>query len=128
MGTYKVNEKITLSGSWIFSSGNNFNLSDRISIKNPNSEFIDDFISDYKGYTTFNSERNNFKGENQHRLDLGIQFNKKFKKNRKRTWEFAIYNVYGRQNPFYYSFDDNDVLKKTSILQFIPTINYSYEF
>ncbi|PKV51801.1 TonB-dependent receptor-like protein [Aquimarina sp. MAR_2010_214] len=126
VGIYKPNDRITLSGTWLFSSGNNFNLPDTESLSNT-SNFpitIPDLSS---GGTPFSTERNNFRGENYHRLDLGIQFHKRFSKNRERTWGFSIYNIYGKKNPFYYYFEDTK-LKKVSILQFVPSINYTYKF
>ncbi|WP_438424102.1 TonB-dependent receptor [Aquimarina macrocephali] len=126
VGIYKPSDRITLSGTWLFSSGNNFNLPDTESLSNTSTFPIT--IPDLSnGGTPFSTERNNFRGENYHRLDLGIQFHKRFSKNRERTWGFSIYNIYGRKNPFYYYFDDAK-LKKVSILQFIPSINYTYKF
>ncbi len=126
VGIYKPHERITLSGSWVFSSGNNFNLPDREAISNTANFPIP--ISLFNGGTTpFSTERNNFRGESYHRLDLGVQFHKRFAKHRERTWGFSVYNIYGRRNPFYYYFDDAE-LKKVSILQFIPSINYTYKF
>ncbi len=127
VGIYKPNDRITLSGSWVFSTGNNFNLPDKETISNANNFPISFPLSSSGGTTSFTTERNNFRGENYHRLDLGIQFHKKFSKLRERTWAFSVYNIYGRKNPFFYFFDDSK-LKKISILQFIPSINYSYKF
>ncbi len=126
VGIYKPNKKITLSGSWVFSTGNNFNLPDRQALPNTNNFPIP--ISLYgEDSGTFSTERNNFRGESYHRLDLGIQFHKKFAKHRERTWAFSVYNIYGRKNPFFYYFNNNQ-LKKVSVLQFIPSVNYTYKF
>ncbi len=131
VGIYKPSKRMTLSGTWVFSSGNNFNLPDRRALSNTNNFPIN--IPVFNSGTPFNTERNNFRGESYHRLDLGIQFHKQFSKYRERTWGFSIYNIYGRKNPFFYYFDDNgrgteSKLKKVSILQFIPSINYTYKF
>lgn len=131
VGIYKPNQRITLSSSWIFSSGNNFNLADRKALSNTNIFPINIPISN--SGSPFNTERNNFRGENYHRLDLGVQFHKQFSKNRERTLGVSIFNIYGRKNPFFYYFDDQEngnepKLKKVSILQFIPSINYTYKF
>ena len=126
VGIYKPSDRITLSGSWVFSTGNNFNLPDKESLSNTNN-FPISIPSLSSNGAPFSTERNNFRGENYHRLDLGIQFHKKFTKNRECTWGGAIYNIYGRKNPFFYYFDDSK-LKKVSVLQFIPSINYTYKF
>jgi hypothetical protein len=129
VGIYKPNDRITLSGTWLFSTGNNVNLPDTQSLSNT-TNFPIAISNPYQfdgTRTSFSTERNNFRGESYHRLDLGIQFHKKFSKNRARTWGFSVYNIYGRKNPFYYYFKDAK-LKKVSVLQFIPSINYTYKF
>ncbi len=126
VGNYKPNDRITLSGSWVYSSGDNFNLADRVALGN--SLPITSNINYRNNINPFITERNNFRAESFHRLDLGIQFHKNFTKNRQRTWEFSVYNLYGRKNPFFYDFDFNSNLKKYSLLQFIPSISYTYKF
>ncbi|AXT59051.1 TonB-dependent receptor [Aquimarina sp. AD10] len=126
VGIYKPHDRITLSGTWIYSTGNNFNLLDKTSVSSADN-FPVSTASLFGGGNAFSTERNNFRGESYHRLDLGVQFHKKFAKNRERTWGFSVYNIYGRKNPFFYYFD-NSQLKKVSILQFIPAFNYTYKF
>ncbi|MEW7278164.1 TonB-dependent receptor [Aquimarina sp. 2201CG1-2-11] len=125
VGIYKPNDRVTFSGTWIYSTGNNFNLPDTESISSTNNFPIT--FPDLTGGTPFTTERNNFRGESYHRLDLGVQFHKQFSQRRERTWGFSVYNIYGRKNPFYYYFDKAK-LTKVSILQFIPSINYNYKF
>ncbi|WP_282081344.1 TonB-dependent receptor [Aquimarina algiphila] len=126
VGIYKPSDRITLSGTWIYSTGNNFNLLDKESLSSA-SNFPIRIPQLSRGTTPFSTERNNFRGESYHRLDLGIQFHKKLAKNRERTWGFSVYNIYGRKNPFFYYFKDAK-LTKVSILQFIPSFNYTYKF
>jgi len=126
VGIYKPHKRITLSGTWVFSTGNNFNLPDKQSI--PNTLGFPVTVSPIISNTNaFSEERNNFRGESYHRLDLGVQFHKELRGSRKRTWGFSMYNTYGRKNPFFY-FADGSKLKKVSVLQFVPAINYTYKF
>ncbi len=128
---YKPNKKITLSGNWQFSSGINFNIPNTIGV-NPENYFpIEPGISGPE--TLFNIDKNNFKGEDFHRLVLGVQFHKITKRNRERTWGFSFYNVYSRKNVFYYevrNFEDSSEngLFKSFLLQFIPSFNYNLKF
>jgi hypothetical protein len=72
-----------------------------------------------------------------HRLDFGINFVKEKKKGI-RTWNISIYNVYNRQNPFYYYWgmkdSNNDgiaekpALFQISIFPVLPSVSYSYCF
>ncbi|CAM4314620.1 Outer membrane receptor for ferrienterochelin and colicins [Zobellia nedashkovskayae] len=139
VGIYKPNEKITLSGTWVLSTGNNYTLPNQQHVANP----VDFPISNNEiyynetGMENFTTKRNNFRGETSHRLDLGVQFHKKKKKDRERIWGFSLYNSYARKNPFIYTVEDkhhdlNSPVEKelirTSVLMLIPSINYTFKF
>ncbi|WP_024482457.1 TonB-dependent receptor [Cellulophaga baltica] len=140
VGIYKPSEKITVSGTWVLSTGNNYTLPNLQRLNNLGNFPINTNYSYYKGSEEFSSGRNNFRGETTHRLDLGIQFHKKKKNNKVRTWGISLYNAYSRQNPFIYTLDDkyydyNDPnatiekeLTRTSVLMLIPSINYNLKF
>lgn len=146
VGIYKPHERITWSATWVLSTGNNYTLPNLqrlsnqggLSISSPNN-----FFGGYDSTEDFSTGRNNFRGETSHRLDLGVQFHKKLRKNRERTWGISLYNSYARQNPFIYwvdeKFDDkgdddftNDTrqkeLSRISVLMLIPSINYTFKF
>lgn len=136
---YKLNKHITLSGTWIYGTGNSVTL--------PTSEYIVGHQlnydsnkltldpSDFSGFKVKEfSARNNFRMNAYHRLDLGIQFHKE-KKWGERIWEISVSNVYNRQNPFFYTFDsklvnnvDFGFLKQVSLFPIIPSISYSFKF
>lgn len=142
IGIYKPTKKISLSCSWIFSSGINYTLPNSRALTTTNNFPIKLNPYEENKPNAFFNKRNNFKGENTHRLDLGIQFHKKTKKGKERTWDFSIYNTYARKNPFIYTvespnyLDDNSppsssseqVLIKTSVLITIPSITYTLKF
>ncbi|UZO79881.1 TonB-dependent receptor [Aquimarina sp. ERC-38] len=132
---YKPGPKITLSGAWVFTTGINFTIPDQVtSISRSNFPLSESFnfptIS--QGNTTnITTEKNNFRAENYHRLDLSIQFHKKKKKGRSSTKAFSIYNIYGRKNPFFYTIKINgnkETLTRVSLLQFVPSFTYTYNF
>ncbi|CAM3314064.1 TonB-dependent receptor [Zobellia roscoffensis] len=141
VGIYKPNEKITLSGTWVLSTGNNYTLPNQQRIANAVDFpiFNNDMYSSFTGTEDFTTQRNNFRGETSHRLDLGIQFHKKKKKNRERIWGVLLYNSYARRNPFIYTIEDKNYdsyapkpiekeLIRTSVLMLIPSINYTFKF
>lgn len=133
VGVYKPNKKITISGNWIFTSGINYDLPNTLGVSVEDNFPIDTEGENFNnGISLFNTEKNNFKGEDYHRLDLGIQFHKITKRNRERTWGFSFYNVYARKNPFYYDISKNEgssnVLYRRFIFQFLPSFNYSLKF
>ena len=144
--TYKLNDHITFSGTWVYGTGNAVTLplseyeapSHLINGQNPNDPylisehgvpFFGKMVNDY-------SEKNNFRMKAYNRLDVGIQFHKE-KKWGERIWEISVYNLYNRKNPFYYYTDyflDRDtgkeygLLKQVSLFPVIPSITYSFKF
>lgn len=148
--TYKINDKITLSGIWVYGTGNALSIpqsefpspahmpgnANSYSNGYPgggNSMLINSSLEDYGG-------RNSFREKNYHRLDLSIQFHKEkeaWGKPYTRTWDISIYNVYSRQNPFFYFFEyDYDAntststrkLKRVTVFPILPSVSYSLKF
>ncbi|NQZ44415.1 MAG: hypothetical protein HRT65_08900 [Flavobacteriaceae bacterium] len=148
VGIYKPSDRITFSANWVYSSGVNYTLPDiaRLSPNSgvPISNRFDRFGNGFFGSVEtgeFTNQRNNFQGEANHRLDLGIQFHKKRAKSL-RTWGVSIYNAYARKNPFFYYTDQTSVdtdgdqfgdavrtdLNRVALLVFVPSINYTLKF
>ena len=133
VGIYTISSRVTLSGTWVYGTGNNFTL--------PLRTFRtawDRFSSTGSFFSQFDDipERNNFRAESYHRLDLSLRMTKQKKKGL-RTWELSVYNAYNRRNPFYYyrdvEFDNRTqqsqgVLKKQSLFPLLPSIRYTFEF
>ncbi len=136
VGVYKLNEKITLSGTWVYGTGDAITLA--TSTYNAYTHNPSGDNNPYNGLNNFNSSNaNHYDGKNSfrmspyHRLDVGVQFSKKLKKGRKRVIEVSLYNTYNRQNPFfYYSGWDNGqtVLKQVSLFPILPGFSYYLKF
>ncbi|HEY8402487.1 MAG TPA: TonB-dependent receptor [Cytophagaceae bacterium] len=138
VGIYHPSEKITLSATWVYGTGNAITLPiseyaapthQPNNPPRPNNPFYIDYVSNY-------GEKNSFRMAAYHRLDFGIQFHKKMK-HHERTWEFSIYNVYSRQNPYFYfiGYEDNNyssdskrVLQQISLFPIIPSVSYNFKF
>ncbi|HOF20880.1 MAG TPA: TonB-dependent receptor, partial [Bacteroidales bacterium] len=139
--THKFNERIDIGSVWIYGSGNAVTLG--IMEYSPMDYFIPRYFRDEK-ITEF-PYRNNYRAPAYHRLDLSLNLHKKKNKGI-RTWNFAIYNVYNRRNPFFIFWDDEyfeeadpfnpgmtvttarPVLKKASLFPIIPSVTYSFIF
>ncbi|MCX6253664.1 MAG: TonB-dependent receptor [Bacteroidia bacterium] len=144
VATYKLNDHITLSGTWVYGTGNAVTL--------PQSEYLvsQHQVDDYSQYGYWDDrqmffyeqlvndfgEKNNFRMKPYHRLDIGIQFHKE-KKWGERIWEISFYNLYNRKNPFYYYTDlkfdratmkEYGLLKQVSLFPIIPSFTYSFKF
>jgi hypothetical protein len=139
VGIYELSKRITLSATWVYGTGNALTLpvSRFTSFENP-------FLPGYNGYPssignvhTEYGEKNGFRAEAYHRMDLAIQFHKK-KKRHERTWEFGLYNAYNRRNPFFYNIDSKDdknnpnqrinVLTRYSLFPVLPSFSYNFKF
>jgi hypothetical protein len=136
---YTINERVTLSGTWVYGTGNAITL--------PLGEFaaeqhqpfaglpgssIDNFWNYYN--VTDYGEVNSFRMKAYHRLDLAVQFHKQ-KKNYERTWEIGLYNAYSRKNPYFYfvesTYNNDQVtskLRQVSIFPIIPSVTYNVKF
>lgn len=136
VGIYKLrkentdtgNDGITLSATWVYGTGNAITL--------PVSSYVAPLhnlhphpsmgYSEYSEYTA----KNGFRMASYHRFDFGIQFHKT-KKRGVRTWEFSIYNLYNRKNPYFYFIESTakgNVLKQISLFPIIPSFSYNFKF
>ena len=78
----------------------------------------------------YGQQRNAYRMSAYHRMDLGLQFHKKLRYYT-RTFEVGFYNLYNRQNPFFYYIDSNkgkQELMQVSLFPIIPSISWSCKF
>lgn len=147
VGIYHLSPRTTLSGTWVYGTGNALTVpvaAYTANVHNPgispfgipgNTSISYNYFREYPDY----GERNNFRAEAYHRLDIGVQFHKIMKKGHERVWEFSIYNLYNRKNPYFYSFTNTSgldasgstttrSLTRYSLLGIIPSLSYSFKF
>lgn len=150
--TYKINKRIDISGTWVFSTGNTATLA---------MEKYPVAFDDPEGYngtpnmtTTLShvSSRNNFRMPNYHRADISINFHRTFKQGKsnlpteegnaqvwrpkmRRTFNISVYNLYNRANPYLtytssqYSYQGySKALVQLSIFPILPSIAYTLYF
>jgi hypothetical protein len=140
----KISDKIDLSATWVYGSGNAYTLAvgKYESINNISLDDAEQTESEPSDDIYIYENRNNRRMRDYHRLDVGFNFHKQ-KKHGERIWNISIYNAYNRQNPYYYFFDSNAeydsngeiiegtdkmVLKQQSLFPVIPSVSYSYSF
>jgi hypothetical protein len=122
IGNYQFTRRVRLGVNFTFSSGRPVTL--------PESTYrIGRFdIADY-------SDRNEYRIPPYHRLDVSFSVDGNLKKNKKwdSSWTFAIYNLYGRNNP-YSIFFQNDQAGRLSAYRLailgrpFPSITYNFKF
>ncbi len=125
---HKINNNISISADWVYGSGYPYTV--------PVGHY--NIISDEKMSFFYNqmvyvySNRNTYRMRPYHRLDIAANFSKKIKKG-VRIWTISIYNIYNRQNPYFYytklSKTDNKLhLYQQSLFPIIPSISYTIKF
>ncbi len=134
---YILNKNISFSADWVYGSGYPFTMpvARYNIIDDADNEYIEEtgqfgFIYDRTIYVY--SDRNAFRMRPYHRLDIAVNFTKQ-KKNYKRIITISVYNVYNRQNPYFYYTKYNPVDKKfhlyqQSLFPIIPSVSYSIKF
>jgi outer membrane cobalamin receptor len=138
VGTFKLNDHITLSGTWVYGTGNAVTMPMSVySVLNHPRIYIEGYKDTHyynSRYVMDYSEKNNYRMAPYHRLDLGIQFHKE-KKWGERIWEISVYNVYNRKNPFFYQLRyvsngsrSSTFLQQFSLFPIIPSFSYSFKF
>jgi len=128
--THKLSDKWTLSSVFVYATGNAITL--------PNERYI----IGGNIYTEYTS-RNGFRMDPYHRLDIGATYTPKKKKKFQSSWNFSIYNVYSRKNPYFIYFDlevpegeDGSIQNgnltpkayQVSIFPILPSITWNFNF
>ncbi len=122
----KVSKNTSFSANWKFASGQPITLP--IGIYNSFYDNNSNFWTE-QNFIVF-SKINQYRMRAYHRLDIAANFSKKVKRGI-RTWTISVYNVYNRQNPyFYYTKQVNGQwhLYQQSLFPIIPSISYSLKF
>ena len=138
----KIKSNIQLSATWVYGTGNPFTLAagKYLMITSPGDE-LNQTISYYRYGQAYN-DLNSYRMRAYHKLDVGVNFYKSVKLG-ERTWSINIYNLYNRQNPYYYFLEtdieydqsgreipgsEKTVLKQQSYFPIIPSFSYSLKF
>ena len=101
------------------------------------------YIIDANIYTQF-SNKNEFRMEPYHRADISFNYTKNPDKKYHSTWNFSVYNIYNRKNPYFIyldiedtSTDDSGSLEtgglqakayQTSLFPILPSISWNFKF
>lgn len=141
---HKFSSRIDIGASWIFATGGAATIPEEMTaVLRPGEDFVrqEDYVE----------HRNNYRLPASHRLNIGVNFNKKTKHG-VRTWNISLYNAYNAMNPtfvysnvstsgygnyiknqedgkiYYYHQPGKRKITKLTILPCIPSITYTYKF
>jgi len=122
VGIYRLNTRWTLSGTFIYSTGN--------AVSYPTGKYVNG------GLTTFSySGRNGFREPANHRLDVSATWEGHPHKHYQSSWTFSIYNVYGHWDPYTITFrDSKTVINTTEAVETslfprpLPSVSWNFKF
>lgn len=140
--SYRFNERCDISATWVFSTGNTATLATKYYPVASDDPADYDMSANQRQHLSYIEGRNNYRLPNYHRLDLGVNFHRKFKPwgsrfgaNPHRTISVSIYNVYNRQNPYmvYRSSSAtyngySSAFMQLSLFPFLPSAAYTLYF
>ncbi len=126
--SHKFNERITLSATWVYGSGNYISV--------PQGRFIFQDIAGNQRQVPVFTNRGNYQLPATHRMDVGINMRKQ-KKWGEREWVVSLYNAYSRLNPLYLQM--TPVLNEqgittsfkpelVSLFPILPSVSYQFKF
>ena len=135
---YKFSDRFDMSATWLFETGN----CGTIYTQYYDSEILADEKDEQYRYTTtlgYYENRNNFRLNPTHRLDLSFNWHRKLSERVNRTLNLSIYNAYNNRNPFlvyvytdsYYRGDEwveEHTLRQLTLFPILPTLSYSISF
>ncbi len=135
---YKFSDRFDMSATWLFETGN----CGTIYTQYYDSESLADEQDQMYRYTTtlgYYDNRNNFRLNPTHRLDLSFNWHRKFNDRMSRTLNLSIYNAYNNRNPFlvyvytdsYFTGDElieERTLRQLTLFPIIPTLSYAISF
>ncbi len=121
VGIYKPGKRWVFSSTFVYSTGS--------AVTFPIAKYNLD------GRTIFYyGERNGNRTADFHRLDLSATLEGKPNRKFKSSWNFGIYNVYNRNNPYSIDFRDNPDNRtqtqavQTSLFGIIPSVTWNFKF
>ena len=133
---YKLGERTKLSTSWVYYTGN--------AVTFPSGKYVVD--GQQVNYFT---ERNGYRMPDYHRLDLGVTIdNRPFKtivdpatgeqkqvaKKVQSSWNFGLYNAYGRENAYSITFAQSETnpniteATQLALFKWVPSISWDFKF
>ncbi len=121
VGTYTINKKWSVSGIIVYYTG--------AAVTYPEGKY------NVGGNTTFlYSTRNGYRMPAYHRMDWSATYEPQKKKKYHSSWNFSIYNVYGRENAYTIKFEDDTnnpgttKAVQTALFKWVPSISYNFKF
>ncbi len=128
---HKLNERIHFTGTFVYGTGSTSSMPIGKTV-------IQDISYSNLSYVPiYPKERNNYRMDAYHRLDLGMVYKLKPRRGES-DLTFSIYNAYNRRNPYFLYIDylkdpaETRVIsfqaKQVSLFPVIPSATYNFKF
>lgn len=124
VASYELNPKWNLAATFVYATGNALTIPVSMMM-------IDgDLIQVY-------GPRNGFRMPDYHRADISATYKYRDRKKFKSSWNFSIYNVYNRMNPYFIYFDQSGSIenqdlsfsaKQVSLFPILPSVTWNFSF
>ena len=121
VGVYTINSRWSASAVFVYNTGNAVTL--------PSGKY------EIQGQTVYQySSRNANRMPANHRMDINFTYDVKRTKKIQESWNFSLYNVYGKENAYTISFEedpkDPSVTKiiQTALFKWVPSVTYQFKF
>jgi hypothetical protein len=121
VGIYQMTPKWSLGATFIYNTGN--------AVTFPTGKY------DIGGIPIVQyGERNADRMPATHRLDLSATYEKPSTKRFQSSWNFGLYNAYGRRNPYSIEFRESLISPgkidavKSSLFRWMPSVTYNFKF
>jgi hypothetical protein len=118
---YDLSRKVKISAVWVYNTGN--------AVTFPSGKYIIEGKP-----VSYYTKRNGYRMPDYHRLDLGMTWMRKQTAKFESSWNFSVYNAYGRENAYFISFRQNKEnpeqteAVQISLFKVIPSVSYKFKF
>lgn len=153
MINHKLGKKWDFNLTWVYQTGlpytpvlgRHYTPSLNLDYQNDNIWDFDPTGEEFYYEALIYGKRNSARMSDYHRLDIGFNYTTTTKKlKRKAIWSFSVYNMYNRQNPSYYYYNNNETgeihrpelnngfkplsMYQMSLFPIIPSVSYKLFF
>ncbi len=124
VAVYELNKRWSFSSTFVYATGQSTTIAESFYVVEG------ELRTDY-------GPRNGYRMEPYNRLDVSATLKNKPEKKFESSWNFSVYNVYSRKNPYFIYTDIEGELstgnvnvqaKKVSIFPIIPSITWNFKF
>ena len=119
VGMYQVTPRLNISASWIFITGD--------AVTFPVGKYYID-----QTQISLYSDRNGSRMPDYHRLDMGITWTLKQRKNFSHDINLSVYNAYNRKNAYSITFSSDEngapVATRLSLFGIVPSLTWNFRF